>query len=200
MYARLLPVLINNWRTEWGYEFPFYYVQIAPFNYDRPLEGAVLRDAQRRSMITPNTGMVVTSDIGNIDDIHPTNKLDVGLRLANWALNKTYGQKDRSVSGPLFKHMEKEGKRLLIHFDYADNGLVVKGKQLEHFEIAGADQKFVPAKARIDGSTVVVWAPKIREPVAVRFAFTNTAEPNLFNKDGLPASTFRTDDWEIVIK
>lgn len=200
MYARLLPALINNWRNEWGYAFPFYYVQIAPFKYGRPLEGAVLRDAQRRSMITPNTGMVVTSDIGNIDDIHPTNKLDVGLRLANWALNKTYGKKDRPVSGPLFKNMEKEGKRMRIYFEFADNGLVVKGKQLTHFEIAGADQKFVPAKAKVEGNAVVVWAPKINEPHAVRFAFTNTAEPNLFNKEGLPASTFRTDDWEIVIE
>lgn len=200
MYARLLPALINNWRNEWGYAFPFYYVQIAPFKYGRPLEGAVLRDAQRRSMITPNTGMVVTSDIGNIDDIHPTNKLDVGLRLANWALNKTYGKKDRPVSGPLFKNMEKEGKRMRIYFEFADNGLVVKGKQLTHFEIAGADQKFVPAKAKVEGNAVVVWAPKINEPHAVRFAFTNTAEPNLFNKEGLPASTFRTDDWEIEIE
>lgn len=199
-YARLLPALINNWRSEWGYEFPFYYVQIAPFNYGRPLEGAVLRDAQRRSMITPNTGMVVTSDIGNIDDIHPTNKLDVGLRLANWALNKTYGMKDRPVSGPLFRNMEKEGKRIRIHFDFAENGLMIKGKQLTHFEIAGEDQKFVPAKAKIAGKTIIVWAQQVKDPVAVRFAFTNTSAPNLFNKEGLPASTFRTDDWEIVIK
>ncbi len=199
-YARLLPALINNWRSEWGYEFPFYYVQIAPFNYGRPLEGAVLRDAQRRSMITPNTGMVVTSDIGNIDDIHPTNKLDVGLRLANWALNKTYGMKDRPVSGPLFRNMEKEGKRIRIHFDFAENGLMIKGKQLTHFEIAGEDQKFVPAKAKIAGKTIIVWAQQVKDPVAVRFAFTNMSAPNLFNKEGLPASTFRTDDWEIVIK
>lgn len=87
-----------------------------------------------------------------------------------------------------------------IYFEFADNGLVVKGKQLTHFEIAGADQKFVPAKAKVEGNAVVVWAPKINEPHAVRFAFTNTAEPNLFNKEGLPASTFRTDDWEIVIE
>lgn len=199
MYAQLLPALIINWRSEWGYDFPFYYVQIAPYKYGRPLEGAVLRDAQRRSMVTPHTGMVVTSDIGNIDDIHPANKLDVGLRLANWALNKTYGKEDRPVSGPLFKHMEKEGKRIRIHFDYAENGLVAKDK-LTHFEIAGADQKYIPAKAKIEGNTVVVWAQQVKEPVAVRFAFTNTSEPNLFNKEGLPASTFRTDEWEVVIQ
>lgn len=200
MYARLLPALIENWRNEWGYVFPFYYVQIAPFQYGRPLEGAILRDAQRRSMITPNTGMVVTSDIGNIEDIHPANKLDVGLRLANWALNQTYGRSDLPVSGPLFKSMEKEGKRVRIHFNFAENGLVAKGGKLTYFEIAGADQKFVPAKAKIDGSTVVVWAPSVKDPMAVRFAFTNTAEPNLFNKEGLPASTFRTDEWEVAIK
>lgn len=199
-YAELLPLLIESWRSEWGYNFPFYYVQIAPYNYGRPLEGAVLRDAQRRALLTPNTGMVVVSDIGNVDDIHPRNKLDVGLRLANWALNKTYGKSELAVSGPLYKKAEVAGRKIIVHFDHAEKGLVAKNGKLTHFEIAGEDQQFVPAEAKIKGNTVVVSAKNVRNPVAVRFAFTNKATPNLFNKEGLPTSTFRTDDWEIDYK
>lgn len=194
-YARLLPALIENWREEWGYEFPFYYVQIAPYKYGGSDGGAVLRDSQRKALSVPNTGMVVVSDIGNIDDIHPKNKKDVGLRLANWALNKTYGKTDLPVSGPLYSGMKTEGKKIRLSFDHAENGLVSKGKTLTHFEIAGPDRRFVPAKAKIDGNTIVVSSKEVKNPVAVRFAWSNTAEPNLFNKEGLPASTFRTDDW-----
>jgi sialate O-acetylesterase len=198
-YERLLPALIKNWRSEWGYDFPFYYVQIAPYKYGRAYEGALLRDAQRKSMVTPNTGMVVISDIGDINDIHPLNKHDVGKRLANWALNKTYGKTELPVSGPLYKSMEIEKNKARIHFDYAENGLVVKGKSLTHFEIAGEDKKFISAKATIQGNTVVVESKSIKKPVAVRFALHNTAEPNLFNIEGLPASCFRTDDWEVEL-
>ena len=196
-YENLLPALIKNWRNEWGYEFPFYYVQIAPYQYGRPAEGAVLRDSQRKALSVPKTGMVVISDIGNIENIHPTNKKDVGLRLANWALNKTYGKTNIPVSGPLYKDMKIEGSKIRLSFDHAQNGLISKGKELTHFEIAGEDQKFVPAKAKIDGNTIVVSAKSVKKPVAVRFGWSNTAEPNLFNKDGLPASSFRTDDWPI---
>jgi len=199
-YERLLPALIQNWREEWGYDFPFYYVQIAPFKYGRKYEGALLRDAQRKAMKTPNTGMVVVDDIGNIDDIHPRNKQDVGKRLANWALNRNYGKSDIPVSGPLYKEMKVEKNRIRIFFDYAENGLQAKGKTLTHFEIAAEDGKFVPAVAKIDGSTVVVEGKGIKNPVAVRFAWDNIAEHNLFNKEGLPASTFRTDDWEIALE
>ena len=199
-YSHILPALIKSWRKEWGYDFPFYYVQIAPYKYGRPMEGAVLRDAQRRSLTTPKTGMVVVSDIGNNDDIHPKNKLDVGIRLANWALTQTYDKQGLPVSGPLYKKMEVEGKKARIYFDYADKGLVAKGGKLTGFEIAGEDKQFVPAQAKIDGNTVVVWSKSVKEPAAVRFEFTNTVEPQLFNKEGLPASTFRTDNWEIGLK
>lgn len=196
-YAQLLPALIQNWRTEWGYEFPFYFVQIAPYNYGENTNGVLLRDAQRQALAVPNTGMVVISDVGNIKDIHPRNKIPVGQRLANWALNNTYGKKDIIFSGPLYKSMQVEGNKIRISFDYTDPGLVAKGKELTHFEIAGPDQKFIPATARISGKTVVVQAPSIKNPVAVRFGWSNTAEPNLFNKAGLPASSFRTDDWPV---
>lgn len=199
-YERLLPALIQNWRNEWGYDFPFYYVQIAPFKYGKKYEGALLRDAQRKAMKTPNTGMVVVDDIGNINDIHPRNKQDVGKRLANWALNRNYGKTSLPVSGPLYKEMKVEKNRVRIFFDYAESGLITKGKVPTHFEIAGEDGIFIPATAKIDGSTVVVQGKGIKNPVAVRFAWDNIAEHNLFNKEGLPASTFRTDDWDIVLE
>ncbi|SDM30847.1 sialate O-acetylesterase [Catalinimonas alkaloidigena] len=199
-YADLLPAMIRNWRTEWGQEFPFYYVQIAPYKYDRPLAGVLLRDAQRQAMATPRTGMVVISDIGNANDIHPRNKLDVGLRLAGWALNQTYGQAQVPYSGPLYRDMKVEGRKIRLYFDHAEKGLLAKGGALTHFEVAGEDRDFVPAQAKIDGNTVVVRASGVKKPVAVRFAWSNTAEPNLFNTDGLPASAFRTDHWEIDSK
>lgn len=150
------------------------------------------------SLQVPNTGMVVTSDIGNIDDIHPRNKLAVGGRLANWALARTYGQSGIAYSGPIYRRMQIEGNKVRVFFDYADNGLRARGGRLTHFQIAGADSVFVDAEAKISGSTVVVQSRRVKNPVAVRFAWSNTAEPNLFNTEGLPASCFRTDDWDVV--
>ncbi|WP_187263503.1 sialate O-acetylesterase [Pontibacter beigongshangensis] len=196
-YATLLPTLINNWRSDWGYEFPFYYVQIAPFKNYGLQAGARLRDVQRRTLQVPNTGMVVISDIGNNENIHPTNKHDVGKRLANLALNQTYGKKELPYSGPLYRDMKTEGNKAVLYFDHADKGLVSKGKKLTGFEVAGADQKFVKADARIIGNTVVVQAKQVKNPAAVRFEWNNAVEASLFNKDGLPASSFRTDDWAV---
>jgi len=196
-YEQLLPALIQNWRSEWGYAFPFYFVQIAPYSYGENQNGVLLRDAQRKTLRVPNTGMVVISDVGNIKDIHPRNKIPVGQRLANLALNKTYGKTDLVPSGPLYRSMEVQGNKIKLFFDYADLGLLVKGKELTHFEIAGSDQKFVKATARIIGKTVVVQAKEVKKPVAVRFAWDNIAEPNLFNKAELPASSFRTDNWPV---
>ncbi|CAN5741209.1 sialate O-acetylesterase [soil metagenome] len=198
-YAQLLPALIRNWRSEWGSEFPFYYVQIAPYKNYGGDSGVRLRDAQRQVMNTvPNTGMVVVSDIGNVDDIHPRNKIDVGKRLAAWALNKTYGKKEIPISGPLYREMKVEGNKIRVFFDHAEQGLVAKGKTLTHFEIAGSDGDFVPATAKIEGNTVVVQARGVKNPVAVRFAWGNAAEPNLFNKAGLPASSFRSDSGPVA--
>ncbi len=190
-YAEMLEGLVQSWRKAWGYEFPFYYVQIAPYEYGEPGAGAVVRDEQRRAMRIPNTGMVVVSDIGNIKDIHPRNKLDVGVRLANWALVKTYNKPVAPVSGPLFREMKIEGRKARLFFDYAENGLFCKGEKLTHFELAEADGKFVPAEAVIAGNTLIVRADGVKNPKAVRFAWSNTAEPNLFNKEGLPASCFK---------
>ena len=196
-YYETLPLLINSWRKDWGKEFPFYFVQIAPFKYKDTtnIQAAIVRDAQLQTMLNvPNTGMAVINDIGELKNIHPANKQDVGKRLALWALAKTYGVKDIVFSGPVYKSMEVKKNRIILHFDYVDGGLVCKGKELKEFYIAGADRKFYPAKAKIKGETVEVWSKDVKEPVAVRFAFSNTAQPNLFNKAGLPASAFKTDN------
>ncbi len=188
-YKEMLSGLITSWRGKWGYDFPFYYAQIAPYRYGRPFEGAVVRDAQRRALDISNTGMVVLSDIGDTLDIHPKNKVDVGTRLANLALNRHYKVIDIEDSGPLFKEMVVEKSNAIISFDHND-GLHVAGDKLNCFEIAGEDKVFYPADAKIKGNQVVVQSKKVKIPVAVRFAWSNTATPNLFNGANLPASCF----------
>jgi sialate O-acetylesterase len=197
-YPKLFHTMISQWRNEWKKELPFYYVQIAPYDGYDPFRGVALRDAQRQCMSIPNVGMIVTSDIGNIHDIHPGNKQDVGKRLAGWALAKTYGKTDITFSGPMYKSMKIEGSKIRLSFTYADHGLMAKGGELTHFEIADQPRKFSDARVVIDGNDVLVWNERVKNPTAVRFAWSNTAEPNLYNKEGLPASAFRTDDWEII--
>jgi len=196
-YRKLFVALIKNWRDDWGQgEFPFYYVQIAPFkSWYKPLEAAELRQAQLLSLSVANTGMVVTTDIGDVDDVHPRNKQEVGRRLALWALAKTYGRDDIVCSGPLYKSMQIEGDKIRIFFDYTGSGLTARGGKLSDFTIAGSDSKFSEAQAVIDGNTIVVSSEQVEKPVAVRFGWSNTAQPNLFNKEGLPASPFKTDNW-----
>ncbi len=200
-YKKLFPTMIQDWRRRWQIgDFPFYYVQLAPFRYGnraKPECLAELWEAQLQTLRLPNTGMVVTTDIGNIKNIHPTNKQEVGRRLALWALAKIHG-KQVVYSGPLYEGYSVEGNKIRIKFQHAEEGLVCKGDRLTHFSIAGEDGKFVPAEAVIDGSTVVVSSPEVPKPVAVRFAWLDTAEPNLFNKAGLPASPFRTDTFPMV--
>lgn len=199
-YYKSFPLMIESWREEWGMDLPFYFVQIAPYKYDDPMatDAAHVRDAQLYTMQNlDNTGMVVTNDIGNLENIHPTNKQDVGHRLALWALGKTYGKDGLEYLGPVYKSMEIKNKKIVLSFYHADRGLMLKGKDLREFFIAGEDGAFYPAKAKIRGNTVEVSASKVKKPVAVRFAFTNGALPNLFNSEGLPASAFRTDNWEL---
>jgi sialate O-acetylesterase len=198
LYFEKMKALIGGWRQVWNEgDFPFYYVQIAPldalYENDRLPR---LWEAQLAALTIPNTGMVVTTDIGDLKDIHPKNKQDVGKRLALWALAKTYGRDSLVCSGPLYKSMAVEGDKIRVRFDYVGGGLASRdGKPLDWFEIAGADKKFVPAEATIDGDSVVVRSEKVAEPVAVRFGWNRAAEPNLMNKEGLPASPFRTDKW-----
>ncbi len=200
VYHEKMKALINGWREVWGQgDFPFYFVQLAPWGgYDRddPTHLPKFWEAQTATLAVPNTGMVVTTDIGNIKDIHPRNKQDVGLRLALWALAKNYGKEGLVYSGPLYKSMQVEDNAIRISFDHVGSGLVSRdGESLTWFQIAGEDQQFVEAEATIDGDTVVVSSDSVESPVAVRFGWNQIAEPNLMNKEGLPTSPFRTDSW-----
>ena len=199
-YTKLFSTLIEDWRNEWKEEFPFYYVQIAPYNYETPYTGVLVREAQLKCLSLPKTGMIVISDIGNLTDIHPKDKQDVGKRLANWALANTYDKKGISFSGPLYRSFKIEGNKIRIYFNYAKEGLEARGGSLTNFIIAGNDSVFVPAEAEIEDSTVVVYSDKVQNPVAVRYAWKNAVDPNLFNKEGLPTSSFRTDYWKIQLK
>ncbi|WP_162053404.1 sialate O-acetylesterase [Pontibacter pamirensis] len=192
-YRKLFPAMIANWRQGWKSDFPFYFVQIAPHRSQRP----EIREAQLLTMQTvPNTGMAVITDAGDSLDIHPQNKQVVGKRLALWALAKNYGQKNIVYSGPVYKSMQVAKNKIKLSFDHVAGGLVAKDGDLTEFTIAGADQQFVPAQAKIEGNKVVVWSNEVKNPVAVRFAWERIPEPNLYNKAGLPATPFRTDTWQ----
>ena len=191
-YAETFAALIGSWRSLWGYGFPFYYAQIAPFNYGDNLDGAIVRDAQRRTLKLPSTGMVVLSDIGDTTDIHPKNKYDVGLRMANMALKHHYKELDTTVDSPLFSGFTKEKNKLILSFDHSE-GLYAKSKNIGLFEIAGADGIYHRAKARVIGQQVVVQSKRVKNPVQVRFAWKNTAIPDLFNEANLPASCFSSE-------
>ncbi|MET0946247.1 MAG: sialate O-acetylesterase [Flavobacterium sp.] len=201
-YYETLPLLIHSWRKDWKKQFPFYLVQLAPFKYEEnEFFAPLVRDAQLQAMLNvPNTGMVVTNDIGNLENVHPTNKKEVGRRLSFWALAKTYGVQNITYSGPIYKSMKLSNNKVILHFNHTGSGLIKKGEELKEFFIAGKDKVFYRAKAEIKGKTVIVYSLKVRKPVAVRLAFSDTALPNLYNKEGLPASAFRTDKWSLEKK
>jgi sialate O-acetylesterase len=195
-YEAIFTKMISSWRKGWGKEFPFYFVQIAPYNYGNDnIDGALLREQQTRASTFPKTGMVVVSDlVDTVTDIHPRKKVEVAQRLANIALVETYGQTGIVWRSPSFKSMSIEKDKIRVSFNNAENGLVTKGSSPTSFYIAGSDGKYVPALAKIDkNGTVLVWNKDIKEPQNVRFGFTNTDMPNLFSKEGLPVDLFRTD-------
>ena len=197
-YRTLFPVMIRNWRSAWGRELPFYFVQLANWHASKaePDESdwAELREAQMMTLREPQTGMAVTIDIGDENDIHPRNKLDVGRRLAAWALAGTYGQ-NVIPSGPLFDRFKIDGEKIRIRFKHGAGLKTSDGGPVKGFAIAGEDRRFVWAYARIEGDTVIVSSPKVVKPVAVRYGWADNPIANLYNKAGLPASPFRTDDW-----
>ena len=199
-YRKIFPAMIINWRNDWGQgDFSFLFVQLANFMDTKPEPAdsawAELREAQLMTLDLPNTGMAVIIDIGEAKDIHPKNKQDVGKRLALWALAKTYG-KNLVYSGPLFKNMSIEGNKVILNFDHIGDGLITRGNEpLKGFAIAGSDRKFVWANANIEGDKVVVSSNEVSAPVAVRYAWADNPVCNLYNKEGLPASPFRTDSW-----
>jgi sialate O-acetylesterase len=190
--------LISDWRKFWGDDMPFYFVQIAPWSKYGSPKLPELWEAQCACLKIPGTGMAVTTDlVDDIGDIHPKNKTDVGQRLARWALNRTYGKKDVVVSGPLFKSLKIDGDRAIVSFAHTAGGLRSRDeKPLTEFEIAGEDGKFVAAEAKIDGERVIVSSKEVTNPTQVRFGWRNVCNPNLCNKEGLPASPFRSKDWK----
>jgi len=182
--------MITSWRAEWNDDFPFYYVQIAPFKYDQEYAGGMVRDQQRRTLSLKNTGMAMTSDICATEDIHPLNKQDVGLRLANIALKNHYGLlQDQEVYGPLYKSFEVDGNQLKVSFSNA-GGLYSKGKKISLFEVSNAAGEWFPAKAKLKKEEVILSSKEVRNPTGVRYAFKSTDIGTLFNAAGLPASTF----------
>jgi len=197
-YRALFRTMIRAWRAAWGAELPFLFVQLA--NHTAPPEEpgdsawAELREAQAMALAEPKTAMAVAIDVGEADDIHPRNKQDVGLRLGLAAEERVYGL-DVVGSGPTFAGFAVEGDRVRISYEYVGGGLVARDGALKGFEIAGEDRTFVWADAAIDGDAVVVRSEKVSAPVAVRYAWANNPVCNLYNKDGLPAVPFRTDDW-----
>lgn len=211
LYRDLFPTMIKNWRCDFNnLEMPFYFVQLASFTDHRPgievepYRGqprehgwAELREAQLMTNTLKNTGMAVTIDIGESNNIHPGNKKDVGDRLALWALAKDYG-KGVVYSGPLYEGYKIEGNRVRIFFNYTDCGLKFNDGKVKGFAIAGKDRKFIWANAKIEGETVVVSSEAIKKPVAVRYAWDIDPEISLYNNADLPASPFRTDDWNGV--
>ena len=197
-HHRLFAAMITDWRAQFGQgDVPFYWVQLANYRYLRDPPGrkwAFLREAQAQALSLPSTGQAVSIDVGDPDNIHPRNKQEVGRRLALIARANVYGIAGDS-SGPVFAGANAEGGAMRVRFRFADNGLTASGKPLQSFELAGADRRFHPALAAIAGDSVVVRSAEVPAPVAVRYAWSNAPEANLFNGSGLPAAPFRSDTW-----
>ncbi|MDA9304200.1 sialate O-acetylesterase [bacterium] len=196
-YENLFPAMIRDWREKWNYDFPFYYVQIAPYQYNINKDSLLdqsqeLREAQRNSLKTKNTGMVVTMDIGNFNNIHPSNKQDIGSRLARLALSNNYSI-NIVPSGPIFNGLKVIGSKLILEFENPGSRLISKGDLLG-FEIAGADKKYVFANAKIINNQVELYSDKIKNPLYARYAWKDKAVPSLFNLEGLPASSFKYEE------
>ncbi|UMB62097.1 hypothetical protein MHL31_07850 [Lutibacter sp. A80] len=207
-YYEALETMITSRRLEFeSVDLPFYIVQLPPFNYnmkqqefDDKFSAATVREAQLKiSENVESTGIVVTSDVGNVNDIHPSNKRPIGERLAKLALYKSYGQKDKVFSGPRYKSHTIKGDVIRLKFDFVDNGIKDVGEEeLKWFAIAGSDKKFYKGHAIIDGRDILVSSSYVKNPISVRFAWYNTAVPNFFNVEGLPASPFKLDNWNII--
>ncbi len=197
-YSKLMTEMIGAWRNAWNKDFPFYYVQIAPFQYGPKNSGAMLREQQTMALSCPNTGMVVISDlVDDVNNIHPKDKIGVADRLANMALAETYHKNtDMAYQSPFFQKMEIANDKATLYFSNAEDGFITKdGKKPTEFFIAGIDRNFLPAEVKLDKGKIVVWNKSVTRPVAVRFSFTNAGISNLLSKGGLPVAPFRTDNW-----
>jgi sialate O-acetylesterase len=195
-YAKLLTTMIGSWRQAWNNPFPFYYVQIAPFTYGVKDQGSLLREQEAACQDLANTGMVVISDlVTDTTNVHPKDKHDVGLRLANWALAETYHRSGIAYKNPRYIGETEKNDKLILSFSDAPGGLVVKGGPAREFFIAGEDKKFYPAEVHIEGSRLIVSSRQVKNPVAARYQFSNAGIGNIFSKEGLPVAPFRTDNW-----
>ncbi|MGZ4000578.1 MAG: sialate O-acetylesterase, partial [Mucilaginibacter sp.] len=203
-YRTTFPLLINDWRAKWDKQIPFLFVQLSSWgptpNSNQGSDWAELREAQTMTLSLPNTAMAITTDVGDANNIHPKDKADVGYRLGYEALNSVYGLWNENRS-PLFKSADFKDGYALVSLTHSDSGLVAKDQYgyIKGFEIAGADHKWYFARADISGNQVKVWCNQVRQPIAVRYAWTNApVEANLFNKQGYPVGPFRSDDWKGV--
>jgi sialate O-acetylesterase len=204
-YETLFPDMVKLWRAKWGQGvFPFYYTQIAPFNYNsfykEPFwyaNSAYLRDAQRKAQYTiPASGMTCLLDVGEMNNIHPIDKKTPGERLALIALNQTYGVEGIGYATPDYDELNIVDTLVTVTFKNLPNGITSYSKKVTAFEIAGDDKVFYPATCKVRNKTVQVFSPKVKKPVAVRYAFTNEGSAQLFSTDGIPLTSFRTDDWD----
>lgn len=200
-YKQLFTAMIDGWRAAWKRDFSFYFVQIAPFRYHVKNTGVLLREAQLQSAAHHKTGMVVITDlVADTNDVHPANKHDVGLRLANFALADTYHRHGIPFQSPVFSSMRIHRNRVIITFNHADKGLMIKGTTATEWMIAGDDKVFYPAEAVVRGHTVSVSNKMVKAPVAVRYGFRDAAIGNVFSREGLPLAPFRTDNWKVETK
>lgn len=198
-YLQLMPEMVAGWRERWGIgEFPFYYVQIAPFDYGaNGFNSAFFREAQlKASFVIPNSGMACLMDVGEKECVHPADKQAGGERLAYLALAKTYQRQGFAYSGPVLKKLTVEGNLVYLTFNHAANGLTTFRKKLENFQLSGANRRFYPAEGFITDKGILLYSRWVGNPVAVRYAFDDFVVGELYNAEGLPASSFRSDDWE----
>jgi len=197
-YSKLLTTMVDAWRQAWKKTLPFYYVQIAPFKYGNNNIGALLQEAQAKTMQHPGVGMVVITDlVDSVTNIHPSHKQEVGNRLAGWALAQTYGFPGIEYRSPQFKTAEKKGDKLVLSFDDAPNGLRAKDKIITGFYVSGEKEGWFPAEASIEKGKVIVKSKSVKDPVYVRYGFGNTLIGNVFSAGGLPLCPFRSDEWQV---
>lgn len=197
-YSRLLTTMIDSWRKAWNKPFPFYYVQIAPFKYGNNNIGALLQEAQTKTMSHPNTGMVVVTDlIDSVTNIHPSHKKEVGNRLASWALGQTYKRTGIAYKNPSYAGAEVKGATIAVSFNNAPTGFQLRDGGLKGFLVSGTTENWLPAEAKIEKGKIVVWNKQLKQPVYVRYGFGNTLVGNVSSAEGLPLIPFRTDQWPV---
>jgi sialate O-acetylesterase len=197
-YYPLMTTMIQAWRKAWGKELAFNLVQIAPYKYENKNVGALLQEAQSKLLSNPKTGVIVITDlVENIRDIHPQNKRDVGIRLANWALSETYHIQGIPYRSPQFQNTSIKGSKIEITFSNCPNGLTNKGNNITGFYISGAKEQWYPAECEISGNKITLWNANVAKPQHVRYGFGNTIIGNVFSTEGLPVAPFRTDHWVV---